>query len=68
MTLKNLYKGKKLESDQRQKEEAKSEGHNSDEEEFQGNIMGVIKEEKSRIQMQEDVGSDLSSLPSETDE
>ena len=61
MSLKLKVKGPGLSSDKRLKEEAKSEGHNSDEEEFEGKIMRAIKDE-------EDATSDLCSLPSETDE
>ena len=58
------------------KEEAKSEGHNSDdEEEFNGKILRAIDEEgeyhsehKEDAKAQDDHLSELSSLPSQTDE
>ena len=63
MTLKVKVEGVGLSSDKRLKEEAKSEGNNSDEEEFEGKIMGAIEDEE-----QENPSSNLSSLPSQTDE
>ena len=69
--MKNLLKKGAMSSEKRPKEEAKSEGNISDEEEFQGEIMRAIQEEEQKIQEdEEDVlsESDMSSLPSQTDE
>ena len=49
MTLKDKVKGNGLSSDKRLKEEAKSEGHNSDEEQLERKIMGAIEDEEQKI-------------------
>ena len=55
-----------LKSDQRRKEEAKSEGgHNSDAEDYENEILKAINDEEKKLNDHE---SELSSLPSETDE
>ena len=67
--MKNLFKKGVMSSEKRPKEEAKSEGNNSDvEEEFRGEIMRAIQEEERKILKKEDdvlSESDMSSLPSQ---
>ena len=61
MSLKQRAKGIGLSSDRRLKEEAKSEGNHSDDEDYEANVLHAIEGG-------EDATSNLSSLPSETDE
>lgn len=46
-------------------EEARSEGHNSDAEDYEEKILKAINDEEKKL---DDHQSELSSLPSETDE
>lgn len=54
-----------LESDKRRKEDVRSEGHNSDAEDYEEKILNAINDEEKKL---DDHESELSSLPSETDE
>ena len=57
MSLKQRVKGIGLSSERRLKEEAKSEGNHSDDEDYEANIFRAIEDG-------EDATSNLSSLPS----
>ena len=58
------FLGIKMESEKRRKEEARSEGHNSDAEDYEDKILKAINDEEKKL----DDDDELSSLPSETDE
>ena len=68
MSLELQVKNIELRSEYNLSHDAKSEGNDSDEEEFQGEILAGIIDEERKVLMQEDASSYLSSLPSQTDE